>query len=133
MPPHRLIGLTDGAVDTVSHEIHFSLAVHGRPPIPFITEYGPATQTIGALGRMFVELQTILENKKTGMAAVAAESVAAAHIQKERWNNDDVVIFQLTTMSGIPYNFVIPRQAASDIADRLKTESAKPHVPPGSA
>jgi hypothetical protein len=87
-------------------------------------KYGAATQVIGAPGRMFSELQRYVETQGR-MDAVAVETVAAAHIQKDRWM--DLVIFQLTTPQGIPYNFVMPPQVASDISDRLKTESAKAH------
>jgi hypothetical protein len=56
---------------------------------------------------------------------LTAENVAATHIQKDRWAN--VVLMQLITPGGVPYTFALPPQVASDIADRLKTESAKPH------
>jgi hypothetical protein len=59
------------------------------------------------------------------MEATPAELVTATHIHRERWAN--VVLMQLTTPTGIPYSFALSPQAASDIADQLKTESAKPH------
>jgi hypothetical protein len=125
MAAHRIVGLASGAVDTGKKEIQFALVVADRPPIPFVTEYGPASQFIGALGRMFLTLQEVLESEKKGIASVAAEQIAVAHIQQDRWTGN--VIFQVTTPTGIPYNFVMPSQVASDIADRLKTESAKPY------
>jgi hypothetical protein len=131
MPPHRTTAVVDGAVDRDAKAIHFSLAIPGRPPIRFIAEYGASTQIIGALGRMFLALQELVQAEKTGMAAVAAEQIAAAHIQQEHWTGN--VIFQITTPTGIPYNFVMPPQVASNIADRLKIESAKPRPAAGSA
>jgi hypothetical protein len=38
----------------------------------------------------------------------------------------DNVVVQWTTTQGIPYLFEIPSQTAVAIADRLKTEAAKP-------
>jgi hypothetical protein len=126
MPAHRVtLGITDAGVNPDALEIHFSFVVDDRPPIPFIMGYGPSTQTIGALGRMFLTLQEIAQKQKGKMNAIAAEQVRAAHIQQERWSGN--VICQLTTPTGIPYNFVLTREAASDIAARLKTESEKPH------
>ena len=125
MSAHRVIGVTDAAVDPDAKELQFSLAVDDRPPIPFIMGYGPLTQVLGALGRMFLMLQEIAEREKGKMDAIAAEQVAGAHIQQERWTGN--VICQLTTPTGIPYNFVLIPHAAIDIAARLKTESERPH------
>jgi hypothetical protein len=122
---HRIAAIPGGGVDPTNLEIKFDLATLDGSPISCVMKYGAATQVIGALGRMFSELQRHVETQKGQMDAVAAETVAAAHIQKDRWM--DLVIFQLTTPQGIPYNFVMPSRVASDISDRLKTESAKPH------
>jgi hypothetical protein len=59
------------------------------------------------------------------MQASSAEKVESSHIQRDRWEN--VVIMQLTTPQGVPYTFSIPPEFAAEIADQLKTESAKPH------
>jgi len=122
---HHLASVPVGDVDTESLEIKFDLATIEGTSIRCAMKCGAATQIIGALGRMFSVLQEYAQKQKGRMEPLAAEEVAAAHIQKDRWM--DVVIFQLTTPQGVPYNFVMPRHVASDIADRLKTESAKPH------
>jgi hypothetical protein len=124
MSAHRLTGLPNGQLDTETKEITFELAVTDRPPISFTMTYGPAAQIIGALGRMFLELQKVLWAEK-GMQTAGGESVAVSHIQKDRWQN--VVVLQLTTPAGVPYTFVLTPQDAADIGDQLKTESAKPH------
>jgi hypothetical protein len=122
--PYRIVGIGSGAVDTVAHEINFELTVAGRPPMAFAAEYGPAAQFIGALGRLFFELrQTLLAAK--GMKSSAGEQIASSHIQRDRWEN--VVLMQLTTPQGVPYTFAMQPQIASEIAEQLKTESAKPH------
>jgi hypothetical protein len=121
---HLLTGLTSGAVDTTSHEITFHLSVSGRAPFAFVAKHGPVAQMISGLSRMLSELRRVLDSEKK-MEAVSAENVAATHIQKDRWAN--VVLMQLITPGGVPYTFALPPQVASDIADRLKTESAKPH------
>jgi hypothetical protein len=123
MTAYRVLGIANGAINTETHDINFDLTVEGRPLMQFIMTYGAATQVIGALGKMFSHLQSVVQSQKQGQSAVAAEAVAGAHIQKDRWQ--DIVIFQLTTPQGIPYNFAMPTKVASDIADRLKTESAK--------
>ncbi len=124
---HQLTGIISGAVDTATLKINFDLAADGEPPLSCVMSYGAATQVMGALGRMFFELQNHanVESRRGQMTAIAAEDVAAAHIQKDRWV--DVVLFQLTTSQGVPYNFAMPRHVAAEIADRLKIESAKPH------
>lgn len=123
---HRLVGLSGGAVDTVSHEIQFELTVANAPPISFVTEFGPATQLLAGLSRMFLELRKVLHTAK-GMKSVAAEKIASSHIQRDRW--EGVVIMQLTTPQGVPYTFQMSPRDAADIADQLKTESAKTGKP----
>ena len=71
MSAHRVTALTGGAVDPDAKAIHFSIAVTDRPPIPFIMEFGPSTQLIGALGRMFLTLQEIAQREKGAMTSVA--------------------------------------------------------------
>jgi hypothetical protein len=122
---HRLIGIAGGGVDPQALEIKFDIATDGGAPLSCIMKYGAATQIIGALGRMFSALQEFAQKQKGRMEAVASEQIAAAHIQKDRFSG--LVIFQVTTPAGIPYNFEMPSQVASDIADRLKTESGKSH------
>jgi hypothetical protein len=110
-------------VDTKTNEIQFDLALEDGKSLNLIGSYGSVAQITGALGGMLLQLRQILHSKK-GMASVAGEQVHSSHIQKDRWT--DTVIVQLTTPSGIPYTFGIPTRVASEIADQLKTESAKP-------
>ncbi len=130
MAAHRVENLTDASVDTHGRAIHFSLAVTDGMPIPFVMGYATSTQVIGALGRMFLMLQEALERDKGKLQPLPLEGVTRAHIQQDRLTGN--VIFQMVTPAGIPHNFVLTPQAASDIADTLKTESARP-IQPGSA
>jgi hypothetical protein len=123
---HRLLGLSGGAVDTVTHEIQFELTVAGAPPISFVTEFGPATQLIAGLSRMFLELRQVLHAAR-GMKSVAAEKIASSHIQRDRW--EGMVIMQLTTPQGVPYTFQMSPEDAAGIADQLKTESVRTGKP----
>ena len=61
----------------------------------------------------------------------SAEPIASHLIQKEDWS--DVVLMQLVTPQGVPYTFELSRQTAIEIADRLKTESAKGVTQTGNA
>lgn len=119
----RLIGLPEGSVNVDAQELNFTLSVSEAKPIALVAKFGIAVQVISALGRMLSELRAQLD-KQGGMAPVAAEKIVASHIQKERWSN--VVLLQLITPQGVPYSFAVRCQDAADIADRLKTESAKP-------
>lgn len=124
MAAYRALGVSSGSINLDTREISFALSIAGRPPMEFVSEFGPATQIIGALGRMFFGLQQRLAGEK-GMTTVAGEQVQASHIQKDQWK--DVVIMQLTTPQGVPYTFALPPKMAVDISEQLKTESAKPH------
>jgi hypothetical protein len=119
---YRILGLKTGTVDTETDEIIFDLNVDGRPPMSFIAAYGPAAQVIGALGRMFVELRRLLLEKQA-MKSGSAEEVESSHVQRDRWENK--VILQLTTPQGVPYTFSIDPKFAVEIADQLRSESAK--------
>lgn len=130
MPAHIVQNLANASVDANGRAIHFSLTVSDGAQIPFVMGYAPSTQVIGALGRMFLKLQEALEKSKGKLETLPLENVAHAHIQQDRLTSN--VIFQMITPAGIPYNFVLTPKAASDIADMLKTESARPYQP-GSA
>ena len=125
MPAHRVQHLSDASVDTHGRAIHFSLVVADNVPIPFVMGYGPSTQVIGILGRMFLMLQETAERDRSKIDAIVAEQVSRAHIQQDPLSGN--VIVQMTTPAGIPHNFVLTPKAASDIADLLKIESAKPY------
>ena len=120
----RLAGLAGGNALPDTHELMFDLAVmNGQKPLSFIASYGVASQIIGALADMLKPLTDALAQAK-GMVLISGEEVGSLHVQKERW--EDVVILRLTTPEGIPHAFRMSPQTAVDIADRLKTESAKP-------
>ena len=120
--PHRLSGIANGAIDTQEHEIKFDISTGDGKQIAFVSKYGPACQLAASLGRMIFELRKILDNQKK-METIAAEKVVEVSIQKDKWS--DIVLLQLMTENGIPYAFALPLQSATDIADRLKTESSK--------
>lgn len=118
----RITGLTDGAVDVERQEIRLTLTIGDRGARAFVMRFGVAAQVIGALGRMFWELRRALD-AQGGHEATAAEDVAAAHVQKDRWS--DKVLVQLITPAGVPYTFAVRAQAAAGIAEQLQTESAR--------
>jgi len=130
MPGHIVQNLADASVDTNGRAIHFTLTVTDGAQILFVMGYAPSTQVIGALGRAFLQLHAALEKSKGKLEAIPLEHVKHAHIQQDRLTGN--VIFQMITPAGIPYNFVLTAKAASDIADMLKTESARRYQP-GSA
>ena len=111
------------SVPPFTFHVHFTLAVSEGPPISLVARYGVASQVIAGLGRMLLQMREALEKEKS-TETVAAETVVDVHVQKERWS--DMVLVQMMTPHGIPYTFAIPTQAAGEIADRLKIESAKP-------
>jgi hypothetical protein len=115
---HRLTAMPDGHIDTEKREMVFDLSVSNGRSFSFVAKCGVATQVIGGLGRMFLELQRVVYQAQ-GIEPSAAEEVHSSHIQKDRWS--DNVIVQLTTPAGVPYSFAIPSQIAADIAVRLKT------------
>jgi hypothetical protein len=121
---HRLVGLSGGTVDTVRHEMSFNVTASDGQSIVFVAEFGPASQLISGLSRMLSELRHVLYEAQ-GMKSIAAEAVAASHVQMDQWEN--VVLMQLITPQGVPYTFALKPQEAAEIADQLKTESAKPH------
>jgi hypothetical protein len=120
----RLAGLASGSVDIDAQEIRFALSIERAPPLSFVGKFGVVAQVIAALGRMMTELRAQMYARGGAMAPVAAEQIGTSHIQKERWS--DVVLLQLITPGGVPYSFALSCADAADIADRLKTESAKP-------
>lgn len=123
MAEHKLVGIPKGHVDTEKDEIHFTLNMSDREPLSFVARYGAAAQVISSLGRMFLELQKILRQKNK-MESIAAEELHSTVIYKEKFS--DRVILQIVTDKGVPYTFALPTKDAADIADQLKTESAKP-------
>jgi hypothetical protein len=118
----RLTGLPSGGVDSEKEEVHFTLAVSEGRPLNFVAKYGVASQLLTGLGRMLSELRSVLDEKKSAQS-IAAEKVAAAHVQRERWTGD--VLVQLVTSAGVPYTFAVPADAAKDIATRLTAEASK--------
>lgn len=118
MPPKLILrGLKDAAVDPDRREVYFALSVKNGPSPDFVGDAGVVRQIAGALGRMAFELRL------PGPEATAAEKVDRYTVQRDPLS--EVVILRMMTPEGIPYTFGIPLIAAADIAERLKTESAK--------
>ena len=125
----RLIGLESGEVDLDRQEVRFTLTDTLSQNLELVAAAGVAEQIISALSRMCTALrEAAIAGNVT--RPIAAEQVAEALVQRERFH--DLVLLQLITASGTPYSFSLDRQAAIDISDRLKTESAK-SVPRGTA
>jgi hypothetical protein len=121
--PYQLTGLPKGAIDKTRNEVRFELTAAEGEPLTFVAKYAVAAQVIAGLGRMVSELRKFIDAAKAGHA-IAAEPVASACVQKDRWPNQ--VLLQLTTPQGVPYTFVIPTLTATAIAERLKSESEIP-------
>lgn len=121
---HRITGLPKGTIDTQKHEIQFELAVSEGPPLAFVAKYGPAGQVISALARMHSQLRQVLRAEK-GSEMTSAEEVSTVEVQKEQWS--DTILVQLVTAQGVPHLFALSSKGASDMADSLKTESARKH------
>jgi hypothetical protein len=120
---HRLTGTPGGEIDHDKQEIRFSLNVSEGKPISFVAKFGVAAQVTAGLSRMVLELRRILASPGV-TETMAAEEVSEAQAHKERWQ--DKVLLQLVTPLGTHYTFALPTTLASEIAERLKTESAKP-------
>lgn len=121
--PRRLTGLPKGAIDAEKHEIRLELGISGGKPLPFVAKFGVASQIASGLSRMVRELETIMRSQKAA-TSTAIERIAEAHVQKERW--EDLVLLRFVSVGGVPYTFGIPATEAAELADRLRTESAKP-------
>jgi hypothetical protein len=104
-------------VNAEKQEIDFSLAVSDGRPLGFIAKIGVAEQIISGLGRMVRDLR----QPKPQMTA--AEDVAEYLVQRDAFGGP--VLLRFVTPHGVPYTFALPAVAASDIAERLKTESQK--------
>jgi hypothetical protein len=121
----RVNAMKHGSVNLDTDEITFDLIVETKQdPISFIVSYTSFMQILYGLGKLHATVQRSLREKKS-MQAISAEDVAVTHIQKDRWK--DVVLLQITNSEGVPYTFAIPPDIAIDMAEQLKTESAKPH------
>ncbi len=125
----RLIGLESGEVDLDRQEVRFTLTDTLSQKLELVAAAGVAEQITSALSRMCTALrEAAIAGNVT--RPIAAEQVAEALVQRERFH--DLVLLQLITLSGVSYTFSLDHQAAIDISDRLKTESAK-SVPRGTA
>ena len=122
----KVQGIANGGVHRGKFELYFTLTLEDGSKLDFTAEYGPASQVVGALGRLFSELQRAAAAAEgSPIRATAAEKVGATLIEKDRWSN--AVLLQLTTPQGVPYTFELSPQHAAEMADRLRVESAKPH------
>jgi hypothetical protein len=119
----RLTGMPQAIPNSGTKDIRFVLSVENGEPIMCVARYGVAAQIAGGLGTALRVLQMALDSEGA-MEQVAVEGLEQVHIEKDRWS--DNVVLRLTTVQGIPYVFQVPSQSASEIADRLKTEAAKP-------
>ena len=125
----RLIGLESGEVDLDRQEVRFTLTDTLSQNLEFVAAAGVAEQITSALSRMCTALrEAAIAGNVT--RPIAAEPVADTIVQRDRLH--DLVLLQLITLSGAPYTFSLDHQAAIDISDQLKTESAK-SVPRGTA
>ncbi len=121
-----LVGVPNGHVDTQAKEVHFNLALQGQKEMAIVSKFGPLTQLMSALGRMRAELIRHLQ-AQGGIASSPAIEVAKADIQMDPWQGK--VLLHFETPEGVPYLFALPAPFARDIAEKLKTESAKTSTP----
>ena len=121
----QVLGLPKGAVDKNNRQIQFDLAIADGTTLEFLATQDIAEQIIAALAPMAKAL------RHAGPQTVAAETIAEYTIQRDVMGGP--ILVRLVTPEGVPYSFQIPLSAANDIADRLKTESAKPPREGGTA
>jgi hypothetical protein len=121
--PQRVNGLPTGHMDGANHEIFFELSTPQGHKLPFVAKFGVASQIVSSLARMVRQMEGIMRSQNVA-ASTAVEMVAEAHVQKERWQ--DLVILRFVSAGGVPYTFGIPSAEAAQLAEMLKTESAKP-------
>lgn len=88
-----------------------------------VARYGVAAQIASGLGTALRTLSLALE-AEGAVEKVAIEDLLEIHVQKDQWS--EMIVLRLTTTRGIPYIFQFHSGNASEIADRLRTEGAKP-------
>jgi hypothetical protein len=96
------LGIPRGSVDAETAQIRFLVDVKDEPPMEFFGSYGSVAQMASALGRLLQQLRHRLGAAR-GLQPVAAEDIAAMHVQKDPWLN--AVILHLVTPRGTPYIF----------------------------
>jgi hypothetical protein len=113
----RLAGLVEAAIDDEKGDINFVLKVSDGRGLAFVAEAAAARQIASSLGRMAVQARA------SGPQMIGAEKVAQYGVKKDAFG--EAVLLQLVSEDGVPYMFAIPLGAATEIAARLQTESAK--------
>jgi hypothetical protein len=117
----RLLGLAkaDAHPDTLEFDLVF--AGESNRTFRFKADLSAIDQILAGLSRLALAAR---EKQPAGKAqVVSAEGVHQYLVKREPWEN--VVLLRLVNPHGVPYTFALPLSAANDIADRLKTESAK--------
>jgi hypothetical protein len=127
--PQRVTGITGGHVDTEAREISFDLSTPQGTKIPLSAKFAGAQQIVSSLAVMVKKLDAVMRAKGE-MAAVSVEQIAEIDVKQERWEGR--ILIWIRTAEGVPHVFALPAQSASELADRLKTESAR-STQPGNA
>jgi hypothetical protein len=124
MPEYlHITGMLQASPNADTKDIRFALSASEGPPIMCVARYGVAAQIASGLGTALGVLRMALASEMA-IEPVAVEEVQAIHIQRDLLS--DQIVLELTTKHGIPHIFQIPSQTASEFADRLRTEAAKP-------
>ena len=120
--PKRVVGLPNGAANLETQEVFFTLSISPERRMECVAKAGVAEQIISALASMCAKLREAAIESGT-IRPTSAETVTASMVQRERLH--DVVLLQLVTDRNVPHTFALSREAAIDIAARLKTESER--------
>ena len=113
----RLVGLAEATVDNEKNDINFVLKVSDGRGLAFVADAAAARQIASSLGRM------ALQAKQAGPQMLGAEKISQYGVKREAFG--EAVLLQLVSEDGVPHMFAIPLNAATDIAARLQSESAK--------
>ena len=118
----RLLGISNvrGHQDTLDFDV--TIAVDGRKPIEAIVAFPVVEQMLQALSLL---AKAAREHLSGTVQAVVAQDVHQVIVEKDRW--EDLIVIRFLSIEGIPHTFAVPPKNALDIAERLKTEAAKPH------
>jgi hypothetical protein len=119
----RLTGLPQATPNVESKDVSFTLLVDKGDPIPCVASYGVAVQIAAALGTALNILQLAIDASH-GAEKMAVEQLQNVNAQRDLFSES--VVLRLTTVQGIPYLFELPCQSALQLAEKLKSEAAKP-------
>jgi hypothetical protein len=118
----RLLGISNvrGHQETLDFDI--TIAVDREEPIEAIANLPVIEQMLPVLSLL---AQAVREQLSGTAQVVVAQDVSQVTVEKDPWQ--DQIVIRFLSPEGIPHTFAVPPKNALEIADRLKSEAAKPH------